>query len=97
VADHVHVVVRIPPSLSVSAVVKQIKGSTSHLIGNRLRIPFKWQGGYGAFTISKRSVPAVCQYVLDQRNHHAYGTAIAAAELPPLAPVSALPEPSAEA
>jgi REP element-mobilizing transposase RayT len=82
VADHVHVLVRIPPPLSVSVLVKQIKGSTSHLISNRLKVPFKWQGGYGAFSVSKRSVSAARDYVLSQPQHHAYGTAIASAELP---------------
>jgi len=82
VADHVHVLVRVPPPVSVSELVKQVKGATSHLIQNRLKVPFKWQGGYGAFTVSKRNLPAARHYVLSQREHHAYGTALAAAELP---------------
>jgi putative transposase len=82
VADHVHLLVRIPAPLSVSALVKQVKGATSHLITNRLKIPFKWQGGYGAFSCSKRNLPAAREYVLHQQQHHACGTALAAAELP---------------
>jgi hypothetical protein len=71
VADHVHVLVRVPAPLSVSELVKQVKGSTSHMIQNRLKVPFKWQGGYGAFTVLKRSVPAARDYILRQREHHA--------------------------
>ena len=82
VADHVHLLVRIPAKLSVSKFVQQAKGASSHLISNRLRIPFKWQGGYGAFSVSKRNLSAAREYVLNQPHHHAYGTALAAAELP---------------
>jgi len=32
---------------------------------------FKWQGDYGAFTISKRSVSQVGAYILNQKTHHA--------------------------
>jgi len=82
VADHVHLLARIPAKTSVSALVKQVKGASSHLISTRLKIPFKWQGGYGAFSVSKRNLPAAREYVLNQQHHHAYGTAVAAAELP---------------
>ncbi len=91
VADHVHLLACLPAKLSVSDLVKQVKGATSHLITQRLRIPFKRQGGYGAFSVSKRSIPAARDYVLTQEQHHGYGTIIPAAELPPadaaLAPV----------
>ena len=83
VADHVHLLARLPARLSVSNLVKQVKGATSHLITQRLRIPFKWQGGYGAFSVSKRSIPIARDYVLNQEQHHSYGTLIPGAELPP--------------
>ena len=83
VADHVHLLARMPARLSVSEPVKQVKGATSHLITQRLKLPFKWQGGYGAFSVSKRSVPAARDYVLNQEQHHGYGTIIPSAELPP--------------
>src|SRR5215207_6262483 len=49
--DHVHLLVRFPTTISVADLVKQVKGSTSHLLTQRLRVPFKWQGRYGAFTV----------------------------------------------
>ena len=82
VADHVHLLVRIPARLSVTELVKQVKGASSHLLNNRLKIPFKWQGGYGAFTVSKSALPRARAYVLNQQQHHEYGTALAGAELP---------------
>lgn len=72
IEDHVHLVVRMPASLPVSKLVQHLKGSTSHLInhegpeGSRLR----WQGGYGAFSISRRHVPVVRRYVQHQEQRH---------------------------
>jgi len=31
---------------------------------------FHWQTGYGAFTVSKSSVPAVKRYIENQKEHH---------------------------
>jgi REP element-mobilizing transposase RayT len=86
VADHVHLLVRIPAKLSVSELVKQVKGATSHLVNHRLKIPFKWQGGYGAFSVSHAVLPRVREYVLNQEHHHQYGTIVPSAELAPEPP-----------
>jgi hypothetical protein len=32
---------------------------------------FRWQSGYGAFTVSIEDVPALERYVLNQKHHHA--------------------------
>ena len=74
--DHVHLLARIPASLSVSALVKQVKGSSSHLVTHVLSplAAFKWQGGYGAFSVSPDRVPVVRSYVVDQKMHHGDGT-----------------------
>ena len=46
-----------PAALSIAALVKQVKGSSSHLVTHRLPMGdgFKWQGAYGAFTVSRQS------------------------------------------
>src|SRR5690349_20565187 len=52
-ADHVHLLVRLPTTLSIAELLKGVKGSSSHRMA-QLIAPnefFKWQGGYGAFTI----------------------------------------------
>jgi hypothetical protein len=33
--------------------------------------PFRWQRGYGAFTLRKSDAPIVRRYVLGQKDHHA--------------------------
>jgi REP element-mobilizing transposase RayT len=76
IQDHVHVLVRFPTTVAVAQLVKQMKGSSSHLIGHRIGCSdeFKWQGGYGAFTVSKPGVRQVRDYIRAQREHHALGT-----------------------
>ncbi|HEX8359000.1 MAG TPA: IS200/IS605 family transposase [Longimicrobium sp.] len=83
VADHVHLLVRIPTTITVAGLVKQVKGSSSHLVEERLRTTFKWQGGYGASTIDKSDVPRVRDYVLRQEEHHRDHTTDTDSELPP--------------
>jgi REP element-mobilizing transposase RayT len=74
--DHVHVLVRFPATVTVADFVGRIKGSSSHLVTHVLRPgePFKWQGGYGAFSVSRRNVSAVRAYVLNQEQRHRDGT-----------------------
>jgi len=71
VADHVHLLLRFPTTVSIAELVKQVKGSSSHLASQRLKVPFKWQGRYGAFTVSPSHVPRIRDYVLNQERHHA--------------------------
>jgi putative transposase len=74
--DHVHMLVRFPTTIAVSDFVRRLKGASSHLVTHVMRWPepFKWQGGYGAFTVSKRHVPVVRDYVLNQEARHRDGT-----------------------
>jgi hypothetical protein len=50
-------------------------------VGQRLRVAFKWQGGYGAFTVSPYHVEKVRNYVLHQPEHHAAGNTHSSLEL----------------
>lgn len=72
VADHVHLLVRMHPAVAISAFVREVKGSSSHLIAHVVTPGefFKWQGAYGAFTVSRDTVPTVKAYIANQRTHH---------------------------
>lgn len=83
VADHVHLLVRIPTTITVADLVKQVKGSSSHMLGQRMRVAFRWQGGYGAFSLTTSHVERIRIYVLNQEQHHADGNAYPPLELPP--------------
>jgi REP element-mobilizing transposase RayT len=71
--DHVHLLVRFPTTLAVATLLKEVKGSSSHLVTHEIAPTefFKWQGAYGAFTVSKDDVDDVIDYIRNQKAHHA--------------------------
>lgn len=70
--DHTHCLLSIPPKIPVCEVVRHIKGASSYEINRRFpeRPVFRWQDGYGVFSVSERALPAVKHYVLRQKEHH---------------------------
>jgi len=72
IPDHVHVLARIPTTVTIADLLKQMKGSSSHLVTHRLAAngDFKWQGGYGAFSVSKSEVPRTREYIENQKQRH---------------------------
>jgi putative transposase len=88
--DHVHVLLRFPPTVAISHLVQRMKGASSRLVEQVSREAFRWQGGYGAFTVSRRGVPVVRDYVLNQAEHHQRGSLIHALE------VTSAPQPSTQ-
>lgn len=76
VADHVHLVVSVPPTLLISDWIGQMKGSSSHYINHRIanRHLLDWQTGYGVVSFGTGDLPWVLSYVRNQRQHHARGT-----------------------
>ncbi len=75
IEDHVHVLLAIPTTISIADLVKQMKGVSSHFANDELELEyqFKWQGSYGAFTVSRWDVDEIKQYVKRQKEHHASG------------------------
>jgi putative transposase len=73
--DHVHVLLAIPTTVAIADLVKQMKGVSSHFVNDEfdLEYQFKWQGSYGAFTVSRWDVDRIKQYVKQQKEHHAAG------------------------
>jgi REP element-mobilizing transposase RayT len=64
--------VEISPTISLSAFVKDFKLAASHFIRNEKLFPdFNgWQRGYGAFTVSHKSISYVANYIANQEEHH---------------------------
>lgn len=73
--DHIHLAVTIPPSVSVSKFVGELKGSSSfhinHLPDNRHQL--NWQRGYGVVTLRKENLEQVVEYINRQKEHHKTG------------------------
>jgi putative transposase len=67
--DHVHLLVRVPASLS------PVKGDSSHLMNptHGAAASFRWQGGYGVFSVSRQHLSRIRRYVLNQEEHHREG------------------------
>lgn len=68
--DHVHILIMLPPNVSVSDLMKFVKANSSRWISRRLGKPFAWQKGFGAFSVSRSGVSAVAKYIRDQEIHH---------------------------
>jgi putative transposase len=82
VPDHLHILVRMPSTVAVAELVKQLKGVSSHFVNDTLKPkpPFKWQGFYGAFSVSRWDVEQIVAYIQRQKEHHEVGTLIAELE-----------------
>lgn len=82
VEDHVHIVLSIPPSLSIADCIRHLKGASAYAINhiNGSDGKFKWQEGYGALSIGERSLTRVVAYVAKQREHHSENKMIAVLE-----------------
>ncbi len=76
--DHVHMIIAIPPSVSVAQLVKHLKGASSHDLNQEQPDEhFAWQRGYGVLTIGQRQRPDADAYVRRQKEHHRNHTAVA--------------------
>jgi putative transposase len=73
--DHVHLVLSVPPRHALSAVVKRLKGESTHLLNHsagRNDVEwFTWQPEYGVLSLGERSLADVIAYVQNQRAKHA--------------------------
>ena len=73
--DHVHLAVKLPPRTSSAQLAQQVKGASSKLAGDLggRETPFRWQEGYGVFSLSRPHAPKTIAYVENQPRHHADG------------------------
>ena len=72
VEDHVHLLVSLPPTLAVAKAIQLIKGGSSKWVHDTFPNlnKFKWQEGYGAFSVSVSKVENTIAYILEQKEHH---------------------------
>jgi len=70
--DHIHILVGLNPSTSISDLVRDIKRSSSlHINANKLvGTKFQWQEGYGVFSYSRSQLPIIYNYIENQKTHH---------------------------
>lgn len=72
VADHVHILLTLPATMSISKAVQLIKGNSSKWIHETFseHSSFEWQEGYGAFSISISGIDDTIAYIENQAEHH---------------------------
>lgn len=72
IEDHVHLFFTLSRKLPIAKVVEIVKVSSSKWL--KLQSPaladFRWQGGYGAFSVSPSQLETVSHYIENQEEHH---------------------------
>jgi REP element-mobilizing transposase RayT len=71
-SDHVHLLIGLPPALSLSEAMRVLKTNSSKWVHEKWnsQSTFGWQTGYGAFSVSQSNVLAVSEYIAHQEEHH---------------------------
>ena len=71
-SNHIHILLGLHPTVSVSDTVHDIKRNSSLFINNEKLCPyrFSWQDGYGGFTYSHSQIKDVYNYIENQVSHH---------------------------
>lgn len=70
--DHIHILIGMRPTQSISDLLQDIKGGSSKWINEKqfVKGKFEWQEGYGAFSYGKSQVKEVISYIDNQEEHH---------------------------
>src|ERR1035438_4920632 len=68
-ADHIHLLVSIPATRTVSEVVRDLKCNSSLRIRKWSRL-FSWQNGYASISVSPSAISSVRAYIDRQELHH---------------------------
>jgi REP element-mobilizing transposase RayT len=79
VDNHIHLIASIPPKISISNYIGQIKGVSAFYVNSnfsQLSIKFEWQNGFSVFSLGSKQLEIAVQYVENQKQHHQQGTII---------------------
>jgi putative transposase len=70
ITDHVHLLVALPGTASVSDAAQRLKANSSRWLRQRApRFP-GWQEGFSSFSVSASNLNSVREYILNQEEHH---------------------------
>ena len=68
--DHVHVLAKLRPTISVSEFLSKLKSGSSGWAKRQTAGRFAWQARFGAFTVSESQAERVRSYIRNQEAHH---------------------------
>ena len=71
-ADHVHILLSLPSTLSIASALQFIKGGSSKWVHDTFpeHQLFQWQIKYGAFGVSVSQLEKIIAYIEGQPEHH---------------------------
>lgn len=72
IEDHVHILIKIPPNLSISDAVMKLKANSSKWIHETYpdMFDFSWQTGFSCFSVSESVKEDIIRYIDSQQEHH---------------------------
>ena len=69
--NHVHILFILSRNTALADAVRLAKNNTSKWINSHLPVSlFKWQSGYGAFSVSQSLIQKTTEYIMNQEEHH---------------------------
>lgn len=70
--DHLHLLAKIPTTMSISKAMNLIKGESSRWINQQKLFihKFSWQKRYSAFSVSRQHIKMISNYIRRQEIHH---------------------------
>ena len=70
--DHIHMLIMLPATCSLSSFVQQLKISTSKMLVENGNFKYfeGWQNGYSAFTYAYKDLDMIVNYIKGQKEHH---------------------------
>lgn len=71
-ADHIHVLFDLSPTVALADIVKSIKQSSSQWLKTNQNFPHfqGWGRGYYGFTLSAEHIESAINYIKNQQTHH---------------------------
>lgn len=72
VADHIHILMSLPTTVSVAKAVQLVKGNSSKWVHEAFpaQRSFEWQKGFAAFSVSVSHISQTVTYIKNQAEHH---------------------------
>ena len=70
--DHLHLMVNLPPSLSLADFVRELKTSTSSWLKSNPNFPYfeRWANEYAGLSYGPDEIGNVVNYIKNQKEHH---------------------------
>jgi len=72
-ADHIHLLVSMPPEMTIAKAIQLMKGNSSKWVNDTFYPAdrqFKWQTGYAAFSVGQSHLKKVKLYIINQKKRH---------------------------